>query len=228
LAPAGPAGPAGPAAPVAPAGPAGPVGPVAPLSPNSPAGPLTPLGPLGPLGPLMFHEICLAPFRQTKKFMSPDVYRLPFVSGSTHTVMTPLWMPGLLALLAEAIVATAANKSTTAAASHLLDRAFIMTSSLLVSSEDRVVRSGDRLRRSWSGGCSRRTLHRDQRLPAHGYAFVGFPLPPQPRGRVEGHHRESAVSAPPPKGVKVPSGPHRGARGGRLHHERDGPARSVG
>ena len=43
----------------------------------------------------MFHEICLAPFKQIKKFRSPDVALLPFVGGSTQAVMTPLWMPGL-------------------------------------------------------------------------------------------------------------------------------------
>jgi hypothetical protein len=42
----------------------------------------------------MFHETCLAPFKQMRKLRSPDVALLPFVGGSTHAVMTPLWMPG--------------------------------------------------------------------------------------------------------------------------------------
>jgi hypothetical protein len=42
----------------------------------------------------MFHETLLAPFAQIRKLRSPDVALLPFVGGSTHVVMTPLWMPG--------------------------------------------------------------------------------------------------------------------------------------
>jgi len=43
----------------------------------------------------MFHEIFLAPFKQTNTFRSPDVALLPFVSGSKQAVMTPLWTPGI-------------------------------------------------------------------------------------------------------------------------------------
>jgi hypothetical protein len=82
----------------------------------------------------MFHEIFLAPFKQTKKFRSPDVALLPFVGGSTHAVMTPLWMPGLwVVLLAPAIAVTAANETTMATARSFVDGATI-TSSFLVSS----------------------------------------------------------------------------------------------
>ena len=87
---AGPAGPCGPE----PAAPAGPWPPCAPAGPAGPWAPCAPAGPAGPLGPLMLHEIFFAPFKQTKKFRSPDVALLPFVGGSTHAVMTPLWTPG--------------------------------------------------------------------------------------------------------------------------------------
>ena len=74
----------------------------------------------------MFHEIFLAPFTQTKKFMSPDVDLLPFVSGSTHVVMTPLWTPGrCVVLAAPAIVVAAANTTIAAIASRFVDGDFI-------------------------------------------------------------------------------------------------------
>jgi hypothetical protein len=93
----------------------------------------------------MFQEIFLAPFKHTKKFRSPDVALLPFVGGSTHAVMTPLWTPGvrvLLAvwvlpavcvLLAAATAATVANKTTATATSRLVDDVFTISSSLRVS-----------------------------------------------------------------------------------------------
>jgi hypothetical protein len=62
----------------------------------------------------MFQEILLAPFKQTNMLRSPDVARLPRVTGSTHAVMTPLWTPGLRALLsAEASDTTATDDTTT-------------------------------------------------------------------------------------------------------------------
>ena len=72
----------------------------------------------------MFQEIFLAPFKQIKKFRSPDVALLPFVGGSTQAVMTPLWMPGLATLLAPA---TTANTTTAAAASSFVAGDFLMT-----------------------------------------------------------------------------------------------------
>jgi hypothetical protein len=83
----------------------------------------------------MFQETFLAPFTQTKKFRSPDVALLPFVAGSTHVVMTPLWMPGLWVVLpAPAIAVTAANETTTAAASSFVDGDLTITSSFPVLS----------------------------------------------------------------------------------------------
>jgi hypothetical protein len=82
----------------------------------------------------MFQEMCLAPFKQTISFRSPDVALLPFVSGSTHAVMTPFWTPGFCVLLAPAIAATAANKTTPAAASSVVDGDLTITSSLPGSS----------------------------------------------------------------------------------------------
>jgi len=79
----------------------------------------------------MFHESFLAPVAQTNRFRSPDVALLPFVAGSTHAVMTPLWTPGvalLLAvwvLLAAEIAATTANTTTAAAAISVVDGDFI-------------------------------------------------------------------------------------------------------
>ncbi len=82
----------------------------------------------------MFHEIFLAPLKQTTKFRSPDVALLPFVAGSTHVVMTPLWMPGLWVVLpAPAIAVTEANETTTAAASSFVDGDLTITSSFPVS-----------------------------------------------------------------------------------------------
>jgi hypothetical protein len=78
----------------------------------------------------MFHEIFLAPFKQTKKFRSPEVALLPFVSGSTHAVMTPLWTPGLAVLLAPAIAVTTAKRTTTATTNSLVDGDFITPASL--------------------------------------------------------------------------------------------------
>jgi hypothetical protein len=70
----------------------------------------------------MFHESFLAPFTQATKFRSPDVALLPFVSGSTHVVMTPLWTPGrCVVLVAPAIAVTAANRTTAASVSSFLD-----------------------------------------------------------------------------------------------------------
>src|SRR5262249_4355903 len=114
--PGGPGSPLSPLSPLSPFAPVAPVAPVAPLAPwppCAPRGPAGPAGPAGPFGPRMFHETFLAPFRHTKKFRSPDVALFPFVGGSTQAVMTPLWMPGLSALSAAAIAATAANKPTT-------------------------------------------------------------------------------------------------------------------
>jgi len=79
----------------------------------------------------MFQEIFLAPFKQTKKFRSPDVALLPLVTGSIHAVMTPLRTPGFAVLpavwvlLAAAIAATTANTTTAAAAISLVDGDFI-------------------------------------------------------------------------------------------------------
>ena len=78
----------------------------------------------------MLHETFLAPFKQTKKFRSPDVALLPFVGGSTHAVMTPSWMPGVRVVLAVAIAATVPNKTTATAASRLVDADFSISSSL--------------------------------------------------------------------------------------------------
>jgi hypothetical protein len=66
----------------------------------------------------MFHESLLAPFRQTNRFRSPDVARLPFVGGSMHTVMTPWCTParGVTVLLADAIDAAATQAINTATA----------------------------------------------------------------------------------------------------------------
>ena len=83
---------------------------MAPVAPAGPCGPAFPAGPARPLGRLMFHEIWRAPFKQTKKFRSPDVARLPFVGGSTQAVMTPLRTPGLAVLLAPATVTTTAER----------------------------------------------------------------------------------------------------------------------
>jgi hypothetical protein len=66
----------------------------------------------------MFHETRLAPFRQIRKLRSPDVARFPFVGGSTHAVMTPLWMPGFSLLSAEASEATATNTNAAVAATN--------------------------------------------------------------------------------------------------------------
>ena len=83
----------------------------------------------------MFQETFLAPFKHTKKFRSPDVARLPFVAGSTHVVMTPLWMPGLWVVLpAPAIVATVANNTTPATASSFVDGDLTITRFLPLSS----------------------------------------------------------------------------------------------
>jgi hypothetical protein len=70
----------------------------------------------------MFHEILLAPLKQTNTFRSPDVALLPLVAGSTQAVTTPLWTPGLCCVvLAPAIAVTAVNETTTAAASSFVD-----------------------------------------------------------------------------------------------------------
>ena len=82
----------------------------------------------------MFHEIFLAPFKQTNTFRSPDVALLPFVGGSTHAVMTPLRTPGCWVLPAPAIVATVANTTTPAAASSFVDGDLTITSSPRLSS----------------------------------------------------------------------------------------------
>ena len=83
----------------------------------------------------MFQETFLAPFKQATKFRSPDVALFPFVGGSTQAVMTPLWMPGLWVVLpAPAIAVTAANETTTAAASSFVDGDLTITSSFPVSS----------------------------------------------------------------------------------------------
>jgi hypothetical protein len=69
----------------------------------------------------MFHETLGSPFLQCKKFMSPDVCGLPFWIFSMHTVITPLRIPGGLALLlAPANEATAPNTTTTPATSAQL------------------------------------------------------------------------------------------------------------
>jgi hypothetical protein len=79
----------------------------------------------------MFHETCLAPFRQIRKLRSPDVARFPFVGGSTQAVMTPLWMPGFSLLPAEATEATPMHESTTAAPnSHLFPADFTISNPL--------------------------------------------------------------------------------------------------
>src|SRR5262249_356233 len=129
--PAAPAGPAGPAAPVSPVVPLAPAAPVAPCGPWPPCGPAGPAGPAGPPRPFMFHEIVRAPLPNTNEdmFRSPEVALLPFVAGSTHAVTTPLRTPGLRALLAAAIAATAANKLSTTTASNFLDGGFITRSS---------------------------------------------------------------------------------------------------
>ena len=62
----------------------------------------------------MFHETRLAPLWHRMKLRSPDVCGLPFVSGSTQTVMTPLRMPGLPVTAAPA-TPTMTAKATTAA-----------------------------------------------------------------------------------------------------------------
>jgi hypothetical protein len=62
----------------------------------------------------MFHESVPSP--QRRRFRSPEVVGLPFVGGSIQTVMTPLRMPGLTALSADASDATATEETTTAAA----------------------------------------------------------------------------------------------------------------
>jgi hypothetical protein len=91
----------------------------------------------------MFHEIFLAPFTQTEKFRSPDVGLLPFVSGSTHAVMTTLWTPGrCVVLVAPAIAVTAANRTTAPSAGSFLDGDFIPR--LLPGlSQGRMIRSSD-------------------------------------------------------------------------------------
>src|SRR4051812_9169164 len=54
-------------------------------------------------------------------FRSPDVARFPFVGPSTHTVITPLWTPGLSLPPAEASEATTTNTSAAdAPTSHFL------------------------------------------------------------------------------------------------------------
>ena len=70
----------------------------------------------------MLHEIFFAPFKQARKFRSPEVALLPFVGGSTHAVMTPLWTPGSWLLPAAAIAATVANKTTTTACGRAFSR----------------------------------------------------------------------------------------------------------
>ncbi len=95
----------------------------------------------------MFQEILRAPgsLKQENMFRSPDVALLPSVGGSTQAVMTPLRTPGgLAALLAPAIVATVANKTTTAAASSFLDGDFITSLPLSCFVRGRIVRSSDR------------------------------------------------------------------------------------
>ena len=122
----------------------------------------------------MFHEIFLAPFKHANTFRSPDVYRLPFVSGSTHTVMTPLRMPGFPAPLAEAIVATAANKITTAAAISFVERDFIAVS--LPPASPRSGSSSPGIAFS-EAGQEVAQVERSATATAHGYSSVGLPLP---------------------------------------------------
>jgi hypothetical protein len=59
----------------------------------------------------MFQDSLLRP--QWMMFKSPDVALFPFVGGSMHTVITPLWTPGLRLPLADASEATVPNASTT-------------------------------------------------------------------------------------------------------------------
>jgi hypothetical protein len=59
----------------------------------------------------MFQESILRP--QWMMFRSPDVALFPFVGGSMHTVITPLWTPGLSLPPADASEATVPNASTT-------------------------------------------------------------------------------------------------------------------
>jgi hypothetical protein len=50
-------------------------------------------------------------------FRSPDVAGFPFVGGSTHTVITPLWMPGVTLPLADASATMVPNATTAPATS---------------------------------------------------------------------------------------------------------------
>ena len=174
------------------------VGAVAPVSPLSPFGPAVALrarrarrtcrtcgpsracgtaGPAGPLGPRMFHETLRAPFTQTNRFRSPDVARFPFVAGSTHAVMTPLRTPpGGASVLAAAIAATA-PKTTTAVAASSLSVVASSTRDPLLIVRGADVHSPGLSQRNWSGSCSGRAFHHDQRLPTRGYASVGLPPP---------------------------------------------------
>ena len=122
----------------------------------------------------MFHEIFLAPFRQTKKFRSPDVALLPFVSGSTHAVMTPLWTPGLLAVRAPAIAVTVANETTAAAASSsFVERDFIR-SSFPESLRGEDVRSSDSSASQGSRVATTRRINRMGHVPTQwGYVPRG-------------------------------------------------------
>jgi hypothetical protein len=86
----------------------------------------------------MFHEILLAPFAQTSRLRSPDVARLPFVGGSMHTVMTPLWIPGVATLSAEATDATPTHETATAASnSHLFPFEFSISGLLVLYVDER-------------------------------------------------------------------------------------------
>ncbi len=190
--------PAAAAAPGSPCGPAGPAGPRSPCGPAGPWAPFLPAGPLGPFGPLMFHEIRFAPFRQTRKFRSPEVYRLPFVSGSTHAVMTPLRTPGFALLAAPATPATTANTTTAAATSSFVDGGFIDPRPLATCSKGgwsapRIGFSEARQEVAQVGRLPRSTATCDAQA-----RISASPLPGRPRSLSMRVSHDTNVTKPPP------------------------------
>ena len=92
---------------------------------------------------------------------------------------------------APATAVTAANETTTAAASSFIDGDLTMTRLLPCLVRERMTRSTDRLQRSWSGGRSDRTLHREERRATHGHTS-STPPRPQPRCPPMGSSHDAA------------------------------------